>query len=45
GNTSAASVPILFDGLSGSGKVEDGQKVMFVAFGGGLTWTSSLWQF
>ncbi|MEM1184404.1 MAG: beta-ketoacyl-ACP synthase III [Planctomycetota bacterium] len=45
GNTSAASVPILFDGLSASGKVEDGQKVMFVAFGGGLTWTSSLWQF
>jgi len=45
GNTSAASVPILFDGLSDSGKVEDGQKVMFVAFGGGLTWTSSLWQF
>jgi len=44
GNTSAASVPILFDELVSSGRVEPGQKVMFVAFGGGLTWTSSLWQ-
>ena len=44
GNTSAASVPILYDGLTSAGKVADGQRVMFVAFGGGLTWTSSLWQ-
>ena len=44
GNTSAASVPILFDELTAAGKVREGQKVMFVAFGGGLTWTASLWQ-
>ncbi|MEM7756213.1 MAG: 3-oxoacyl-[acyl-carrier-protein] synthase III C-terminal domain-containing protein [Planctomycetota bacterium] len=44
GNTSSASVPLVYDSLVASGKVEDGQKVMFVAFGGGLTWTSSLWQ-
>lgn len=44
GNTSAASVPILLDELRSQGRVHPGQKVMFVAFGGGLTWTSSLWQ-
>lgn len=44
GNTSAASVPICLDELRRAGRVRDGQKVMFVAFGGGLTWASSLWQ-
>lgn len=45
GNTSAASVPMLFDELRKGGTVREGQKVMFVAFGAGLTWGSSLWQF
>lgn len=44
GNTSAASVPLCLDELRKSGKVHEGQIVMFVAFGGGLTWASSLWQ-
>lgn len=44
GNTVAASVPLCFDELKRSGKIKEGQKVMFVAFGGGLTWGSSLWQ-
>ena len=44
GNTVAASVPLCFDELRRSGRVRDGHKVMFVAFGGGLTWGSSLWQ-
>lgn len=44
GNTSAASVPILLDTMMRGGKVREGQRVMLVAFGGGLTWTSSLWQ-
>lgn len=44
GNTSAASVPICLDELRKAGRVRDGHKVMFVAFGGGLTWSSSLWQ-
>jgi 3-oxoacyl-[acyl-carrier-protein] synthase-3 len=44
GNTSAASVPILFDELSEAGRIREGQRVMLVAFGAGLTWTSSLWQ-
>lgn len=44
GNTVAASVPLCFDELRKSGRIRDGNKVMFVAFGGGLTWGSSLWQ-
>jgi len=44
GNTSAASGPICLDELRKAGRVREGQKVMFVAFGAGLTWASSLWQ-
>jgi 3-oxoacyl-[acyl-carrier-protein] synthase-3 len=44
GNTVAASVPICLDELRKAGRIREGSKVMFVAFGGGLTWGSSLWQ-
>lgn len=44
GNTVGASVPLLFDELKRSGRVQDGQTVMFLAFGAGLTWGSSLWK-
>jgi 3-oxoacyl-[acyl-carrier-protein] synthase-3 len=44
GNTSAGSVPLCFDELRRAGRIKEGQVVMFVAFGGGLTWASSLWQ-
>jgi 3-oxoacyl-[acyl-carrier-protein] synthase-3 len=44
GNTSAGSIPVCLDELRGMGRIKDGQVVMFVAFGGGLTWASSLWQ-
>lgn len=44
GNTVAASVPLVFDELVQAGRVEKGQRVMFLAFGAGLTWGSSLWQ-
>lgn len=44
GNTVAASAPLVFDELSQAGKIKPGQKVMFLAFGAGLTWGSSLWQ-
>lgn len=46
GNTVAASVPLCLDELVQQGRVKLGsrQKLMFVAFGGGLTWGSSLWQ-
>jgi 3-oxoacyl-[acyl-carrier-protein] synthase-3 len=44
GNTVGASVPLCLDELRRAGRIAPGQKVMFVAFGGGLTWGSSLWQ-
>jgi 3-oxoacyl-[acyl-carrier-protein] synthase III len=44
GNTVAASVPLCLDELRRAGRIKDGQKIMFLAFGGGLTWSSSLWQ-
>jgi 3-oxoacyl-[acyl-carrier-protein] synthase-3 len=45
GNTVGASVPLVLDELRKAGRLTEGQKVMFLAFGGGLTWGSSLWQF
>lgn len=44
GNTVSASVPLCLDELVRAGRVHKGHRVMFVAFGGGLTWGSSLWQ-
>ena len=44
GNTVAASVPLVLDELTKAGRVREGQKVMFLGFGAGLTWGSSLWQ-
>lgn len=44
GNTSAASIPILLSELADEGRVRPGSLVMFVAFGAGLTWGSSLWR-
>lgn len=44
GNTVGASVPLCFDELREAGRIKPGQRVMFVGFGAGLTWGSSLWQ-
>ncbi|MGD9690508.1 MAG: beta-ketoacyl-ACP synthase III [Phycisphaerales bacterium] len=44
GNTSAGSVPVCLDELWKAGKIREGQLVMMVAFGAGLTWGSCLWQ-
>lgn len=44
GNTVAASAPLVFAELAESGKIKPGQRIMFLAFGAGLTWGSSLWQ-
>lgn len=38
GNTSAGSVPIALDEAIRGGKINSGDKVVLVAFGGGLTW-------
>jgi 3-oxoacyl-[acyl-carrier-protein] synthase-3 len=44
GNSSAGSVGLCFDQLRKAGRIHEGQLVMFVAFGGGLTWAASLWR-
>ncbi len=40
GNTSAASVPLALDEAVRGGRVENGDVVVLVGFGGGLTWGS-----
>jgi 3-oxoacyl-[acyl-carrier-protein] synthase III len=42
GNTSAASIPIALDELNRAGRIEEGDVLLFSAFGAGLTWGSSV---
>ncbi len=42
GNTSAASVPIALVEAVAAGRIKDGDNVLLTAFGGGLTWASSV---
>ncbi|MEW6382206.1 MAG: beta-ketoacyl-ACP synthase III [bacterium] len=42
GNTSAASIPITLDELNRAGKIHRGDLICMAAFGGGLTWASSV---
>ena len=44
GNSSAGSVGLCFDQLRKAGKIVEGDLVVLVAFGGGLTWSSSVWR-
>ena len=44
GNTSAGSVGLCLDELWRAGKIKRGDYVLFVAFGGGLTWATSVWK-
>lgn len=44
GNTVGASVPLVYNELRESQQLQRGQRVMFLGFGAGLTWGSSLWQ-
>lgn len=41
GNTAAASVPILLAQAAGDGTVKEGQRVVMVAFGSGLSWAAT----
>lgn len=45
GNTSAATIPIAFHEQIEAGKIKRGDKVLFVAFGGGLTWGANIIQY
>jgi len=42
GNTSAASIPIALDEAWRAGKVSEGDVLIFVAFGAGLTWANAV---
>lgn len=42
GNTSAGSIPLALDEAVREGRVKDGDVIVFVAFGGGLTWASAV---
>jgi len=44
GNMSAASIPVALDEAVRDGRIRAGQKVLFVAFGGGFTWGATLIQ-
>jgi 3-oxoacyl-[acyl-carrier-protein] synthase III len=41
-NTSAATIPIALDEAVSSGRIKTGDIVVFVAFGGGLTWGANV---
>lgn len=42
GNTSAGSIPLALDEAVRSGRIKEGDLVLLVAFGGGLTWASTI---
>ncbi len=42
GNTSSASIPISLDEVVRAGRVKVGDRIAFMAFGGGATWGASL---
>lgn len=42
GNTIAASIPIALHEANAAGRIEEGDYVLFVSFGAGLTWGSSI---
>lgn len=44
GNTSAAAVAIALDEAARSGRMKEGDYILLVVFGGGLTWASSVIQ-
>lgn len=42
GNISAASIPVLMDGLNKKSPIKKGSKLLFVGFGAGLSWSIGL---
>ena len=44
GNTSAASVPIALSEAVSGGRVKPGDVIVFVGFGGGLSWGAVVWK-
>ena len=44
GNTSAATIPILYDSIVRKGQVKEGMLICFLALGAGLHWGSALFR-
>ena len=44
GNTSAASIPMALSETVEAGKLKDGDVIVFVGFGGGLSWGAVAWR-
>jgi len=44
GNTSAASIPLALAEMDAAGRLSDGDVIVFVAFGGGLSWGAVAWR-
>ena len=44
GNTSSASIPIALTEAADSGRLDDGDLVLFAGFGAGMTWASAVWR-
>jgi len=42
GNTSAASIPLALDEMVKKNMLKNGDRIIMVGFGGGLTWGSIL---
>jgi 3-oxoacyl-[acyl-carrier-protein] synthase-3 len=42
GNTTAATIPLLWDECARSGRIKDGDLVLMVAIGGGVHWGATL---
>ena len=42
GNTSSASIPIALSEAAAAGKLNEGDNLVFVAFGGGLSWAAGV---
>jgi 3-oxoacyl-[acyl-carrier-protein] synthase III len=42
GNTTAATIPLLWDECARSERIKPGDLVMLVAFGAGMTWGAAL---
>ncbi|MCX4911605.1 beta-ketoacyl-ACP synthase III [Streptomyces sp. NBC_00878] len=42
GNTAAASIPLALDQAHADGRLRPGQRILLTAFGGGLTWGSTV---
>jgi 3-oxoacyl-[acyl-carrier-protein] synthase-3 len=45
GNTTAASIPIALDEAIETGRVQNGNTVVFLALGAGLTWGAVIYRF